>query len=127
MGNSIVTLTALPAHFRLGNPKGKITPVQVTFDVTAGDETLYTPASGNFAALVGMVLGDTTAANITFTSGSTVLAIVERAANDTPLIVPINRPILLGQVGEAFKMASSAAISDAMLYFTEYHQLPMGL
>lgn len=37
MANSITTLTAIPAHFRLGNPKGKITPVQVTFDGTAGD------------------------------------------------------------------------------------------
>lgn len=119
MANSATALTPIRILARTPRqPRGVITPVVVVLDTTASALTLYTPEAGKYAALLGMVYAESTAHNLTFTSGSTELCTLEQPAN-TSVIQPIGRPMLITNEGEALKITTSVAITGKMLFYIQ--------
>jgi len=108
-----------PLLMQIGGRAVPVTPVVVTFDTTAQDLTIFTPASGKMACVVGLNFSEGTAANLTVKSGSTTLVTWELATNQGVLSPIGNHAIFCGAVGEAIKFNVSAVISTMLVYVAE--------
>ena len=124
MANSATAQTVLPIRMQHAtSDKHFVTPVAVVIDTTATDLTVYTPASDAYAAIVGLHINDSTAANLTIKSGSTALLTLEMAANQA-INHAIGQGIFLSTAeGEALKFNSSGALSNVLVYIAEYSDL----
>lgn len=121
--NSATNQSVLPITFAKAENQTVVTPVVVTFDTTGSDLTVYTPASGNMACLVGASFSDSTAANLTIKDGSTSLVVWELAAYQGLLERLDGGVVLCGTNSNAIKMQVSAVISTMVLYFIEAPRL----
>jgi hypothetical protein len=107
--------------------KGPVYSYQVSIDTISNDLTLHTPASGNRAFLVGVVLCDSTANTITFKSGSTALCAPELAAS-TPIFLPVSgggdeQWLLATAKGQALVINCSALLTNALFHVVEAAEL----
>lgn len=114
MANSATAKTPLPISVW---GVTSVTPVEVVLDTTGSDLTIFTPATGNMAAIVGVNYGETTAHTLTFTSGSDAEVVFEFGAN-SGISQGIGRELFyVGQPGNAIKIQTSVAITGAMLFY----------
>lgn len=126
MANTKTALGKIPTILRSGNPIGVIQPYAVSLD-TAADFTLHTPASNNFIGVMGLVVADATACNLTFKSGSgpTTLVGLELPANYN-LIHRIDRPLIItAAAGDALIILGSAAVTSMIIYLMEFSRLSL--
>lgn len=106
-----------------GYTKG-IVPIEVAY--TSGDETIYTPDSDGYVAVVGLQYVEGDAHNLTFKSGSTTLVTFQQAANGG-ISHPIGDGILVSTyAGEALKISCTEALSPFVIYVQEYTNLKLG-
>ncbi len=97
-----------------------VKPIVVSIDTTASDLTFFTPTRATMIACVVGVLGvDSTAATLTFKSGTTTNAILELAASQSINLPLGNGAFFCGQPGEALKIQSSALYTNLLLYVIE--------
>lgn len=100
-------------------------PIHVIYGslTLATDETIYTPASGNTAFLVGAVLSEGNATNLTFKSGSEVIAIPELAANQGLFELITNGFYLAAEVSQALIVNPSVSVTAATFFVIEAKSL----
>lgn len=116
MANTATAQTGL--NIRIGG-NGPVVPYVCSFDTTASDLTIVTPASGKMAAVVGMFMSEANAVNVTFKSGSTTLWVPEFAANQAVYDKLGNGASVITQPGEALVIQVSAAVSSMLLYVVQ--------
>lgn len=116
MANTITFIQPVQIALRNSGVGAKMVRMGVVMDTISSDFDIYTPATGSHAAIMGIVYGETTASNITVKSGATTLCVMERSTNSF-LVIPTDRPILIGGKGETLKLNVSVAITGA-IYLT---------
>lgn len=84
MANAASAQTAIPIGYSATLGGVKTTPVIVTFDTTASDLTVYTPAATKYWAIAGLSYCEGDAHSLIIKSGSTTLTTYEFAANSGP-------------------------------------------
>lgn len=127
MANSATPLAKIPSLMKMNQGNGLVTPVVVVLD-TAADQILYTPASGNFAACVGMNISESGAFVGIMKSALQPLFNFEISANSPPIFKRIGFTIFQGRLSEALVVTvTSGAISQCLLYFAEFPQMPTEL
>lgn len=109
----------LPAITSRRWPGKGVFPVLVSIDTLDEDLTVYTPAAGASAAIVGWQYAVAAAHGLTVKSGATSLVTYQMPANSGRNDAIQGDPIIEGGVGEALKIASSAAIPSMLLYVAE--------
>jgi len=100
----------------------QVTPVVCTFDTLSSALTIYTPAAGNHAAIIGLVYQEASAHSLTITAGSTALVTLERPAS-AQIIHPVGTTgfIAIGAKGEALALTcTTAVISTLLAYVVEF-------
>lgn len=107
---------------------GPVYSYLINIDTTGADLTIRTPANTeNRVFLVGALLSDGTANNITFKSGSTTLCTPEFGANQGLLVpVPANGQdgwIMATAAGSALVINCSALLTSALLHVVEAKEL----
>ena len=118
MANTATAQTALPIQTR--GVGVNVTPYVIAIDTVDTDLTIITPANSSaMAVVVGLMFSESTAANITFKSGSTTLLKVELSGSQG-LYLPLGDQVYLAtQPGEALKIQSSAAITNMLMFVAE--------
>jgi hypothetical protein len=100
-----------------------VVPVIVTMDTAAADLAVYTPAATTFAAIVGMVGGDSAAFNLTIKGASTALTVIKYAASLPPLVWGLGAGVLVcGGRGEILNFNISAGTPNWIVYVLELEQ-----
>jgi hypothetical protein len=102
---------------------GPVHSYLINIDTTSADLTIRTPLTGNRIFLVGALISDGTANNITFKSGSTVLCTPEFGANQG-LLAPVGANgadswILATAEDQALVINCSALLTSALLHVVE--------
>lgn len=126
MANVATALSPIPVTWSGRNGGyGEITPVVCTFDTLSTALTIYTPATGNYAAITGLVYQEADAHSLTITSGSTDLVTLERAANDSAgMPVGSGGFIVVGEQGEALKLTcTTATVATLLAYVVEFPRI----
>ena len=124
MANVATARTAVPIALKADYGFSKITPVVCTFDTIGSDLTVYTPSTGNYAAIVGLVYQESSAHTLTFTAGSTVLVTLEAPASGSVVKSDLGRLLVVGGASEALKIqCGTAAVSSMLVYCAEFKSL----
>lgn len=106
-----------------GLTDGTVKEVVVTIDTVDTDLTLIDPAAGYSVGLLGAACVESSAANITFKSGTTTKLVAEFGAN-SGLFKGVSSEVLpLGDVGEDLIIQSSVALPKCVFYLVEYKKL----
>ena len=111
-----MTVTPKTIIGAIANKVSGIKPVIVT--ALSTEETIIAGVEGAVIAVVGMNVVETSASNLTFTSGTDNYMTLELAAN-SGIVKPIGAPIFMTQPGEALKMTASVEISSMLLYIQQ--------
>lgn len=125
MANAVTALAPVPMGYGRTGIGIQTIPLLPIFDTLDSDFTIYTPASDQFWAIVGIQYVEASAHVLTFKSGTTSLLALEMPANsgrDDPLGTGI---ILVGQAkgeGLALRM-STALISSLIIYVQEFKEV----
>ena len=99
--------------------KKTVKKIEAAFDTTGTLLTIYTPAAGSHAVLVGMAFSEGTATNLSLASASTVESTLELAANQGALVGIGTKPLYFTDKGEALQAKVSAATTSILFYVTE--------
>lgn len=125
MANNITFSEPLMISLKDSGVGGKLMRMGVIMDTPTSDFTLYTPAAENYAALVGIVYGETTASSLTFKSSTTTICVMERSSNSF-LAIPTDKPLLIGGKGEPLVLNVSVAITGTIfLTIAEFRMLSL--
>lgn len=105
----------------VGAPVVEVTAVTATYDVVDTDLVVYTPAAGNFVAVIGVYMGGIQPSIITYKSGSDIIGAI---AHNAPFVyaVGMSNKLLFTTTtaGDALSISSSATLSDFTIYIVEY-------
>lgn len=118
--NVATAQTALPSTLYGGGP---VIPYTLTFDTTATDLTIRTPGTGMMVCIVGWQFVETSATNVTLTSGSTAYPAFELAANQGLYHVLGDGIGFCTAPSAALKMQVSVAVTGMTLYVIEVPKL----
>ncbi len=107
--------------------KATVYSYKIVIDTTGQDLTIRTPTGVSRIFLVGAILSDGTAMNITFKSGSTTLCIPELTTNQA-LIAPVScgnedSYLLATEAAAALVIQSSGALTAGLLHVVEALEL----
>lgn len=106
---------------------GPVFSYLVNIDTTGADLTIRTPATGNRIYLVGILLSDSTANNITLKNGSTTACVLELAASQglaTPVQTGGSDSFLMAtDVSTALVINCSALLTGALIHVVEAKEL----
>jgi hypothetical protein len=125
MANAATVLNAsMPIGWENCQYAIKTSAIKLTFDTINTDLTIYTPSAENYVAITGLSIAEATAGNLTFTSGSTVINVLELPANYA-LIHKLGEGVLLTTIaaGDALKIQTSALLTTALIYVQEFKYL----
>ena len=100
-------------------------PVVITMDTAASDLTVYTPAAGNFWAIVGIHYTNALAHSLVIKSGSTILTTKVYPASSTVQHAVGQGLYACGLAkGDAIKIsATTNPILSVLIYVMEFNQL----
>lgn len=124
MANSATAIGTIPGGLRNLGLGCATVLYKCVFDTADAALTVHTPGTGRYWAITGIHYAEASAHTLTVTSGSTVLAAFENAAN-TVIHEPVGRIWLCAAVAaEALKLTcSTAVVSTLLLYVQEFEYL----
>lgn len=126
MSNVATKGTGIPTALTVGQPKGLLYPVVITFDTTGADLTVFASTDAQkFVAVMGMKYAEASAHNLIWKSGSNTLVTEEKPAN-TIVDARIGRPLFICNKGESLILqCGTAAISSMLMYILEIGRLDL--
>ena len=116
---ALTELYTIPARI------GGAGPIHVIYGSlgAATDETIYSPAADKTAFLIGALVSEGSATNMTFKSGSETIAILELAANQGIWDKINSGVIMAAEEGEDLVANPSVAVSAATFFVIEASSL----
>jgi hypothetical protein len=127
MANSSTLVQKLPCSFASAS-FSQVFQYAVVFDTLTSDLTIHTPATGNRAAVVGVLYAEADAHNLIWKSASTTLVTLQMPASSGQFkgCGPGDGAIVIAKVNEALiAQVTTAVISSMLVYVAEIS--PQGL
>jgi len=119
--NSATDLGDVEVHVEGNGPQQA---TLVVIDTINTDLTLFSPASGKMACVMGVEYLEADAHNLMFKSGTTEHVTFQMPAN-SGMQVPIGNPMFCTLAGEDLVIQSSVAISKMLFYITEISKIKL--
>lgn len=123
MGNTAAAQTAIQG------PEGKIYPVIITLDTTGADLTVFTPDTGKYAEMIGLMYVNALAHKLTCKSNTTTLWVTE-LANNSGIFNPLSNDIIAASLAKSdplkLRVDTAALTATVLAYFRMVPSLRVG-